>query len=126
MAWQSGAGPSRRPGGASDQVQIHIGNDFDFDKEVDGLRAHVGKIKQISMAIDEERKQQGEIIDQLDESMANAKLVLDRTMKRLNVAWNHARSNHMLVLVLSAILLFFAIYVFAKIYRVGRFVMGRG
>eukprot|EP00955_Chlamydomonas_euryale_P051583 354903-Chlamydomonas_euryale.AAC.5 len=55
-----------------------------------------------------------------DESMANAKLVLDRTMKRLNVAWNHARSNHMLVLVLSAILLFFAIYVFAKIYRVGR------
>eukprot|EP00955_Chlamydomonas_euryale_P051582 354903-Chlamydomonas_euryale.AAC.4 len=39
----------RRPGGASDQVQIHIGNDFDFDKEVDGLRAHVGKIKQASM-----------------------------------------------------------------------------
>ncbi|KAG1675318.1 hypothetical protein FOA52_015992 [Chlamydomonas sp. UWO 241] len=123
MAYAGGAGPSRRPG-ASDQVQINIGNDFDFDQEVEGLRAHVGKIKQISLAIEEERKQQGEIIDSLEESMERARLILSRTMGRLNVAWKHARSNHMLVLVLSALLLFGAIYVFAKVYRVGRFVLG--
>lgn len=37
-------------GAAHDQVQINIdpGNKFDFDAEVDGLRAHVGRIKQVS------------------------------------------------------------------------------
>jgi hypothetical protein len=32
----------------SDQVQIHIGKGFDFDTEVDDLRKHVGRIKQVS------------------------------------------------------------------------------
>ena len=33
---------------ASDQVQIHIDKGFDFDSEVDLLRAHVGRIKKVS------------------------------------------------------------------------------
>jgi hypothetical protein len=32
-----------------------------------------------------------------EESMERARLILSRTMGRLNVAWKHARSNHMLV-----------------------------
>lgn len=32
----------------SDQVQIHIGKGFDFDSEVEDLRKHVGRIKQVS------------------------------------------------------------------------------
>ncbi len=40
-------GLSARPGGQQqDQVAIHVGK-FDFDAEVDGLRGHVKKIKQV-------------------------------------------------------------------------------
>lgn len=33
-----------------EQLQIHI-DKFDFDAEVEGLRAHVGKIKDVSAAL---------------------------------------------------------------------------
>jgi hypothetical protein len=37
-------------GAASDHVQIHVDKGFDFDSEVEMLRAHVGRIKQASIA----------------------------------------------------------------------------
>ena len=40
-----------RPGLSSrqgDQVQIQIGGGFDFDREVEDLTKHVGRIKQVS------------------------------------------------------------------------------
>ncbi|GFH23484.1 hypothetical protein HaLaN_21101 [Haematococcus lacustris] len=46
-------GLSARPGntGGPEQVQIQIGGQFDFDREVEGLRAHVGKIKEATQLL---------------------------------------------------------------------------
>ncbi|PNH06343.1 hypothetical protein TSOC_007333 [Tetrabaena socialis] len=64
MSGYRGAGLSARPGQAQEQVAISI-DKFDFDSEVEGLRGHVKKIKQMSLAIEVEQKQQGELINSL-------------------------------------------------------------
>ncbi|KXZ49734.1 hypothetical protein GPECTOR_20g591 [Gonium pectorale] len=108
------AGYSSRGGLSSrqqqDQVAIHVGK-FDFDSE-------------LSLAIEDEQKQQGELINSLEDTMERAKLVMRRAMGRLNIAYRQAQSNHMLFLVLFAILLFTALYILGKVYRIGRAVLG--
>lgn len=56
--------------------------------------------------------------------MERASVALRRTMGRLNVVFRQAQSNHLLVLVLFAMFLFFVIYVVAKVYRLGRHIIG--
>mmetsp|Transcript_5674 Transcript_5674/g.12549 ORF Transcript_5674/g.12549 Transcript_5674/m.12549 type:complete len:130 (+) Transcript_5674:141-530(+) len=129
MSWPGGAGHTSRNGlsargHAADQVQIHIGGKFDFDNEVAGLTEQVGRLKQLTRTIDDERQQQGELINQLEASLDQARLVLRRTMGRLNIAYKQAQSNHLLMLVLFAFALFFVIYVIAKVYRLGRHIIG--
>lgn len=108
--------------GAADQIQISIdpASKFDFDQEVEGLRGHVARIKELSNAIDEERKQQGDLIQSLEEVLERASLGMKRAMRRLNIAYAQSKSNHMLYFVLFAMLLFFVVYILGKLYRMGR------
>lgn len=118
--YTSRGGLSSRPQAeSSDHVQIRM-EKFDFDSEIDSLRSHVGKIKQMSLAIEEERKEQGALIESMEEAMERARLALRQTMQRLNVAYKQAQSNHLLFLVLFAVFLLFGIYVLAKFYKLGR------
>ena len=56
--------------------------------------------------------------------MERAKLMMKRTMGRLNVAYRQARSNHLLFVVLFGLFMFMALYVIAKVYRIGRRILG--
>ena len=56
--------------------------------------------------------------------MERASVTLKRTMGRLNVVYKQAQSNHLLFLVLFAIVLFIGIYIIAKVYRLGRHIIG--
>lgn len=124
-----------------DQVQIHIGKGFDFDSEVDDLRKHVGRIKQVrernfawrqsgfdqeikmpqmSMQIDEERKEQGRIINSLEDAMERARDSLKRTMMRLKIQYQRASGSHLLILLAFAVFLLLGVYIIAKVYRLGR------
>lgn len=58
------------------------------------------------------------------EAMERARAGLKHTMGRLNKVYRQAQSNHMLALVLFAVVLFVGIYIIAKIYRLGRHVLG--
>lgn len=58
--------------------------------------------------------------------MERAKALMKRTMGRLNVAYRQARSNHLLFVVLFGLAMFMALYIVAKIYRVGRSILGHG
>lgn len=58
------------------------------------------------------------------EAMERARAGLKHTMGRLNKVYRQAQSNHMLALVLFAVVLFVGIYIVAKIYRLGRHVLG--
>jgi len=59
-----------------------------------------------------------------EEAMERASVTLKRTMGRLNVVYKQAQSNHLLFLVLFAIVLFIGIYIIAKVYRLGRRIIG--
>lgn len=109
--------------GGQEQVAIDVGK-FDFDSQVDDLRGHVKKLKDLGIAIGEESKQTGELINSLEGTMERAKLTMRRAMGRLNVAYRRAQSNHMLFLLLFAIAMFTALYVLGKVYRIGRAVLG--
>ncbi|MEW5309068.1 MAG: hypothetical protein WDW38_000979 [Sanguina aurantia] len=82
-SYSSRNGLSARTGGTGD-VEIQIDPRFDFDSEVEGLSAHVRKIKQMSLAIEDERKQQGEIINNLESDRATE--LLAEEMERSSLA----------------------------------------
>lgn len=50
--------------------------------------------------------------------MEQARMALRRATKKLNVAYKQAQSNHLLFLVLFAIVVFFGVFVLKKIYKV--------
>lgn len=59
-----------------------------------------------------------------EDSLESARMVLKRTMGKLNVVYKQAQSNHLLLLVVFAVFLFLALYVLSKVYKIGRHVMG--
>ena len=150
-------GLSARAYGQSDQAQISIelGEGFDLDNEIDGLRSQVGRLKevrlayvkqtilifisllaclnaqspslcsdaghsQMSRAIGEENRLQRQQAESLEELMERAKTDLKRGMRRLNRAFQQSRSNHLLYLVIFCIVIFFGLYMWAKMYRMVR------
>lgn len=58
--------------------------------------------------------------------MESARAALQRSMKRLDVAYRRAGSNFMLYVLLFGLALFMAVYALAKVYRLGRRVVGAG
>lgn len=86
-------------------------------------RGHVARIKGLSLAIDDERRQQGELIKNLEEALERAGAGLKRAMKRLNVAYRQAGSWHLLWLMLFAAVLFTVVYMLGKLYRLGAAVL---
>ncbi|BDA46283.1 probable Bet1-like protein At4g14600 [Coccomyxa sp. Obi] len=126
MAFRSGGfsrdGLSTRAYAQSDQAQISIelGEGFDLDNEIDGLRSQVGRLKEMSRAIGEENKLQRQQAESLEELMERAKTDLKRGMRRLNRAFQQSRSNHLLYLVIFCIAVFFFLYMWAKMFRMVR------
>lgn len=51
---------------------------------------------------------------------------LRRARQRLNVAYKQAQSNHWMMLALFVMGMCLAVYLLARLYRMGRFVFGRG
>ena len=62
-------------------VQLRMPPDFDVDDEVDKLHGKVSMLKQMTGAIQGDFDQ-GKLIDQLEETMANAGAMMKETKKR--------------------------------------------
>ena len=63
-------------------VQLQMPPDFDVDDEVDKLHGKVSMLKQMTGAIREETSIRGKLIDQLEETMANAGAMMKETKKK--------------------------------------------
>lgn len=111
----------------SDQVQVAIeaGTGYDLDDEIEELRSSVGRLKQVSTAISEESRLTSQVLETLENAMETAQLTLKVTMKRLNRAYRRSKSNHMVYLLLFALALFFAVYIWNRIYSFLSWVFGR-
>jgi protein transport protein SFT1 len=98
------------------QVAIEAGTNFELDDEIEQLRSSVGRLKQVSTAIAEESRLTQQIVDSLEHAIQAAQMNLKATMKRLNRVFKRAKSNHMVYLLVFALAMFFAVFMFNKIH----------
>ena len=129
MAYRGGYsadGLSARPGmgGAaggpgSGEVQLNMGNDFDIDDEVDKLHGKVSMLKQMTGAIHEEATVRGRLIDQLEETMNQARSALKDAKRKMDKAFKQSSSSHLLVLTFFCLFVFLGFYV---LYKMGKFI----
>ncbi|KAL6774348.1 SFT1 [Auxenochlorella protothecoides x Auxenochlorella symbiontica] len=127
-----GAGYASRPGltarqplfGApSDQVQVSVEPSLDWDDEIEQLRAGVGRLKQVSSAIQEENTLTKQVMDGLESAMETSRQSLKQASKRLRRAMVQSQSNHVLYVFLFAIAVFFALYFWNKLYKLLRWIL---
>lgn len=99
------------------QVSINMPDAFDIDSEVEGLQGQLGRLKQVARAIGEENVLQSQAANSLEEVLDQAGLAMKKGMRRVNRALQQSKSNHFLYLALFCLAIFFALYLWARIYR---------
>eukprot|EP00887_Chlorella_sp_A99_P003053 scaffold9.g3053.t1 len=110
------------PGPSNDQVQVNIEAPLDLDDEIEQLRSGVGRLKQVSEAIQEETRLTGQVMEGLEAAMEQARATLRQTMRKLNRAYRQSKSNHVLYVFLFAIAMFFVVYAWARVVRLLRWI----
>lgn len=103
-------------GSDQNQVSINMPDAFDMDSEVEGLRGQVGRLKQVARAIGEENVLQAQAASSLEEALEQASLAMKKGMRRVNRALQQSKSNHFLYLALFCLAVFFALYLWARVY----------
>ena len=103
----------------NDQLAINMesGNAYDLDDDITDLRNSVGRLKQVSSAIQEENQLTKQIMDGLESAMETARLTLKQTVKRLDRVARKTKSNHVLYVFLFGIGLFFVAYFWIRVHR---------
>ena len=78
---------------------------------------------QVSKAINQEAELSRQEAASLEEVLENAKVAMKRSMRRLNRALEQSKSNHLLYLVLFVLGCFLLIYLWAKLYRMAKWLL---
>ncbi|KAF3624000.1 Bet1-like protein [Capsicum chinense] len=111
-------GLSTRQVGGSDEIQLRIDPMHgDLDDEITGLRKQVKQLRNVAQEIESEAKYQNDFINQLQMTLIKAQAGIKNNMRRLNRSIIQEGSNHVMHVVLFALLCFFVIYWLAKFSR---------
>ncbi|XP_058096974.1 bet1-like protein At4g14600 [Magnolia sinica] len=124
-AFYGGGGPLRsregintRAAANSNEIQLRIDPmHADLDEEIVGLRSKLSQLKNVAQEIGSEAKFQNDFITQLQMTMIKAQAGVKNNMRRLNKSIIQQGSNHVMHVVLFALLCFFAVYLWSKISR---------
>ncbi|KAL8542685.1 hypothetical protein ACS0TY_003530 [Phlomoides rotata] len=112
------ADPYRSRDGLSTRSAVYAGNsdeflvriEPDFEDEVMGLRKQVRRLRDVAQEIDTEAKFQNDFLNQLQMTLIKAQAGVKNNMRRLNKSIIWEGSNHIMHVVLFALLLFFLVY----------------
>ncbi|XP_022886152.1 bet1-like protein At4g14600 isoform X4 [Olea europaea var. sylvestris] len=105
-------------GGNPDEIQLRIDPmHADFDEEVTGLRKQVRLLKNVAQDIESEAKFQNDFLNQLQMTLIKAQAGVKNNMRRLNKSIIREGSNHVMHVVLFALLCFFVVYLWSKLSR---------
>ncbi|KAK9843152.1 hypothetical protein WJX74_007709 [Apatococcus lobatus] len=63
-----------------DQISINIQPGYDFDRDIEGLSSQVGRLKQVSRAINQEAELSRQEAASLEEILENAKVAMKRLL----------------------------------------------
>ncbi|KAH1253255.1 Bet1-like protein [Glycine soja] len=114
--YRSREGLSTRPVASSDEIQLHIDPGVDFDDEITGLRGQVRKLKNVAEEIGSEVKFQRDFLEQVvqngnDKSSSRGE---KNNLRRLNKSIVKNGSNHIVHVVVFALVCFFIVYFRSK------------
>jgi predicted PurR-regulated permease PerM len=121
---RAGLNPRANVGGDHVQIRVDPGTSFDYDSEVEGLRAGVSKLKSMATFIHEETQQQSALLKDLGEAMERAQSALRSNVRRLKKVYKEASARHMVYLVLFCFLVIVLLYGMRKMFRLGIFIFG--
>ncbi|XP_027149872.1 bet1-like protein At4g14600 [Coffea eugenioides] len=117
-AYRSREGLSTRQVGGSDEIQLRIDPIHgEFDEEITGLRKQVRQLRNVAQDIETEAKFQNDFINQLQMTLIKVQAGVKNNMRRLNKSIIKEGSNHIMHVVLFALLLFFVVYFLSKFSR---------
>ncbi|XP_038896659.1 bet1-like protein At1g29060 [Benincasa hispida] len=117
-AYRSREGLSTRPAAASDEIQLQIDPmQGDLDDEIVGLHSQVKRLRNIAQDIGTEAKSQQDFLDQLQMTLIKAQAGVKNNVRRLNKKIIQNGSNHVVQVVVFALICFFIVYMWSKISR---------
>ncbi|KAG9445449.1 hypothetical protein H6P81_016789 [Aristolochia fimbriata] len=115
---RSREGISSRPAAVSDEIQLRIDPiHSDLDDEITGLHQKIRQLKGVAQEIEVEAKFQNEFLNQLQMTLIKAQSAVKNNMRRLNKSIIQRGSNHVMHVILFALLCFFAVYFWSKLSR---------
>ncbi|XP_078442749.1 bet1-like protein At4g14600 [Wolffia australiana] len=104
-------------GGGDVQLQIdpmHV----DLDDRISVLHRQIGQLKGVALEIETEAKLQNNLLAQLQNTMTKAQAGLKNNMRRLNKRIFQQGSNHVVHVVMFALLCFFLVYLWSKFSKI--------
>ncbi|KAG7037611.1 Bet1-like protein [Cucurbita argyrosperma subsp. argyrosperma] len=116
--YRSREGLSTRPAAASDEIQLQIDPmQGDLDDQIVGLHGQVKRLRNIAQEIGTEAKSQQDFLDQLQMTLIKAQAGVKNNVRRLNKKIIQNGSNHVVQVVVFALICFFIVYMWSKISR---------
>ncbi|GKV09426.1 hypothetical protein SLE2022_325630 [Rubroshorea leprosula] len=116
--YRSREGLSTRPVAGSDEIQLRIDPMHgDLDDEITGLRSQVRQLRNVAHEIGSEAKFQKDFLEQLQMIMIKAQAGVKNNIRKLNKSIIKNGSNHIVHVVLFALLCFFLVYMWSKLFR---------
>ncbi|PSR99843.1 Bet1-like protein [Actinidia chinensis var. chinensis] len=116
--YRSREGLSTRQVASSDEIQLRIDPMHgDLDDEITGLRKQVRQLRNVAQEIDSEAKFQNDFLNQLQMTMIKAQAGVKNNMRRLNKSIIQHGSNHVVHVVLFALICFTVVYLWSKFLR---------
>ncbi|KAF3976495.1 hypothetical protein ACB098_12G073200 [Castanea mollissima] len=117
-SYRSREGLSTRAVGGSDEIQLRIDPmHADFDDEITGLRTQVKKLRHVAEEIGTEARFQKDFLNQLQMTVLKAQAGVKNNLRRLNKSIIQHGSNHIVQVVVFALICFFVVYFWAKMSR---------
>ncbi|CAK8537575.1 unnamed protein product [Lathyrus sativus] len=116
VPFRSSDGLSTRPGAASEEIQLRI-DPMDLDDELTGLHHQVRRLKHVAEEIGTEMKYQKDFLEQLQMTMIKAQAGVKNNLRRLNKNIIQSGSNHIVHVVVFALICFTIVYFWSKISR---------
>lgn len=111
-------GLSTRPVAGSDEIQLRIDPiHADLDDEITGLRSQVKLLRNVAEEIGSEAKFQRDFLDHLQMTMIKAQAGVKNNLRKLNKSIVRSGSNHVVHVVLFALLCFFIVYLWSKMFK---------
>ncbi|XP_052201659.1 bet1-like protein At4g14600 [Diospyros lotus] len=113
--YRSRDGLSTRQSASSDEIQLQIDPmTGDLDEEVTGLRKQVRQLRNVAQEIQSEAKFQNNFLNELQMTLIKAQAGVKNNMRRLNKRIIQQGSNHVVHVVVFALVCFTVVYFWSK------------